>query len=64
LEKKVNILLEESAFATVRGEPRLGLEKAKDAVKKERQLAKFRYTIYYYAILGLNLSAESPMGWK
>jgi intraflagellar transport protein 88 len=54
IERKVNQLLEESSIAfykglslcdseiTVLGEPRAGLEKAKEAAKRERQLAKQR----------------------
>ncbi len=42
LEKKVNFLIEESAFAAENGDFQLALDKAKDAGKKERQLAKQR----------------------
>ncbi len=42
MEKKVNLLLEESVVGTSRGDVRLGLEKAKEAQKKERALGKFR----------------------
>jgi intraflagellar transport protein 88 homolog len=40
LELKVNKLLEESILASARGEIRVALEKAKDAVAKERFLCK------------------------
>lgn len=42
MEKKVNQLLEESAIALYKGESRAALEKAKEAAKRERQLAKQR----------------------
>jgi hypothetical protein len=42
LEKATNTLLEESAFANANGNLRVALEKARDAVKKERQLTKHR----------------------
>lgn len=34
MEKKVNSLIEESAIATVNGDPKKGLEKAKDAQRR------------------------------
>ncbi|XP_033740062.1 intraflagellar transport protein 88 homolog isoform X5 [Pecten maximus] len=42
LEKKVNTLIEESCFANSRGEFSLGLEKAKEAGRKERVLVRQR----------------------
>jgi hypothetical protein len=42
MEKKINALIEESAMATMKGDSRLALEKAKEALKKDRQLAKHR----------------------
>ncbi len=42
MEKKVNQLLEESSTLSVKGDHRAALEKAKECVKKERQLAKMR----------------------
>eukprot|EP01112_Ceratiomyxa_fruticulosa_P007148 TRINITY_DN1846_c0_g1_i1.p1 TRINITY_DN1846_c0_g1~~TRINITY_DN1846_c0_g1_i1.p1 ORF type:complete len:797 (+),score=173.42 TRINITY_DN1846_c0_g1_i1:139-2529(+) len=42
IEKEVNKFLEESAVACAKGDPREGLEKAKEAVKRERKLSKFR----------------------
>lgn len=41
-ELQVNTLLEESALATVEKDYQLALEKAKEAVKKEKALCKFR----------------------
>ncbi|KAG5460019.1 MAG: hypothetical protein BJ554DRAFT_7984, partial [Olpidium bornovanus] len=42
LERKVNALIEDSAFAAEAGEQQSALEKAKEAGKKERQLTKQR----------------------
>ena len=42
LEKKVNLLIEESTFAAQDGNLQLALDKAKEAGKKERLLAKQR----------------------
>ncbi|KAJ3013902.1 UNVERIFIED_CONTAM: Intraflagellar transport protein 88 [Siphonaria sp. JEL0065] len=42
LEKKINLLIEESTIAASQGNNQLALEKAKDAGKRERALAKQR----------------------
>ncbi|PRP76921.1 intraflagellar transport protein [Planoprotostelium fungivorum] len=42
MEKKVHSLIDESAVYTARGEPRVALEKAKEAIKKEKALTKYR----------------------
>lgn len=45
LEKKVNELIEESCFASERGELQVALEKAKEAGRKERMLVRQREQI-------------------
>ncbi|KAJ3325914.1 Intraflagellar transport protein 88 [Boothiomyces sp. JEL0866] len=56
LEKKVNRLIEESAFAAEEGKLQLALDKAKDAGKKERQLSKQREQLNIGDQLNLDLT--------
>lgn len=56
LEKKVNQLIEDSAFAAEEGKLQLALDKAKDAGKKERQLSKQREQLNIGDQLNLDLT--------
>ncbi|KAI0213548.1 Intraflagellar transport 88 [Lamellibrachia satsuma] len=56
LEKKVNELIEESCFASARGELQLALEKAKEAGRKERMLVRQREQISATDQINLDLT--------
>ncbi|KAJ3304292.1 Intraflagellar transport protein 88 [Kappamyces sp. JEL0829] len=56
LEKKVNLLIEESNFAASVGNYQLALDKAKDAGKKERQLSKQREQLNLGEQINLDLT--------
>ncbi|KAK2185541.1 hypothetical protein NP493_231g03022 [Ridgeia piscesae] len=56
LEKKVNELIEESCFASSRGELQLALEKAKEAGRKERMLVRQREQISATDQINLDLT--------
>ena len=52
LEKKVNELIEESCFASGRGEVKLALDRAKEASSKERSLIRLREQVMSHSSPG------------
>eukprot|EP01116_Phalansterium_solitarium_P017378 TRINITY_DN4264_c0_g1_i2.p1 TRINITY_DN4264_c0_g1~~TRINITY_DN4264_c0_g1_i2.p1 ORF type:complete len:484 (-),score=173.47 TRINITY_DN4264_c0_g1_i2:251-1702(-) len=56
LEKKVNQFIEESAIASSQGQHKLALEKAKEGVKKEKQLARQREQNGILDVMNLELT--------
>lgn len=56
LEKKVNQFIEESAIASAQGQHKLALEKAKEGVKKEKQLARQREQNGILDVMNLELT--------